>query len=154
MPLTHDMGLIGCHLTITVMNMMQYSMTPLLFIRRPNLWLRKITEHKATIIASPNFGLEYSMKVMDRKKEQFDFSSIRIIFNGAEPISFSTCEKFLQKTSAYGMKSNVMFPVYGMAEASLAIAFPPVNEIMNPIIIDRSQLKIGEPIHYCDNQET
>lgn len=153
MPLTHDMGLIGCHLTVTCMNVMQYSMNPLLFVRRPALWLKKIDEHKATIISSPNFGLEYSMKAMDRHQEQFDFSSVRIIINGAEPISVSICEQFLQRTSVFGMNPNAMFPVYGMAEASLAIAFPLIDEQMNSVIVDRSKLKVGDRVQYLQDHE-
>lgn len=150
MPLTHDMGLIGCHLAVTAANMTQCTMETRLFIMRPALWLDKITEHKATILTSPNFGLKYSLMAMERQKnKEFDFSSVRLIFNGAEPISVQICDEFLAATAKFGMKSSVMFPVYGMAEASLAVAFPRLHEEeIRRIIVDRHQLTVGSKVAY------
>ncbi|MCP1186778.1 beta-ketoacyl synthase N-terminal-like domain-containing protein [Paenibacillus sp. 1781tsa1] len=155
MPLTHDMGLIGCHLAVTAANMTQCSMETRLFIMRPALWLDKVTEHKATILTSPNFGLKYSLMAMERNKNKvFDFSSVRLIFNGAEPISVQICDEFLTATAKYGMKPNVMFPVYGMAEASLAIAFPGLHEQdIHRIIVDRHQLVVGQKIAYLTDEK-
>jgi acyl-CoA synthetase (AMP-forming)/AMP-acid ligase II len=39
MPLTHDMGLIGFHLTPFVMNVTHHLMSTAAFVRRPQLWL-------------------------------------------------------------------------------------------------------------------
>lgn len=152
MPLTHDMGLIGCHLSATAMDISQYTMNTMLFVKRPTLWLEKISEHKATLLASPNFGLKYSLIGLERgRNKNYDFSSIRLILNGAEPISIKASDEFIDKMSKYGLKENVMFPVYGMAEASLAIAFPKLNEgRMNRIIVDRDSLTIGKKIRYLD----
>ncbi|MGG1879490.1 beta-ketoacyl synthase N-terminal-like domain-containing protein [Paenibacillus cisolokensis] len=154
MPLTHDMGLIGCHLAVTAADMMQCLMETKLFVMRPALWLDKITEHKATILSSPNFGLKYSMIGLERsRRSNYDFSSVRLIFNGAEPISVKVCDEFLDKTAAYGMKRSVMFPVYGMAEASLAIAFPQLNEQqMNRIVVDRHSLSVGSKVTYLADE--
>jgi acyl-CoA synthetase (AMP-forming)/AMP-acid ligase II len=59
MPLTHDMGIIGFHLSPLVLNTDVYLMSPELFVRRPNLWLDKISEKRATVSASPNFGYSF-----------------------------------------------------------------------------------------------
>ncbi|WP_170314880.1 beta-ketoacyl synthase N-terminal-like domain-containing protein [Saccharibacillus brassicae] len=156
MPLTHDMGLIGCHLAVAAANMAQCTMTTSLFVRRPALWLEKASQHRATILASPNFGLKYAMMGLRRSKGiAFDFSAVRLIFNGAEPISIRICEQFLERMADYGMKPNVMFPVYGMAEASLAITFPPLGEErIGRVTVDRHSLKIGSPVlHLPDESE-
>ena len=155
MPLTHDMGLIGAHLAVVAANMEQYTMQTKQFVMKPAIWLEKITEHKATVLASPNFGLKYSIMGLERSRtKNFDFSSVRIILNGAEPISAQVCDDFLTKTAPYGMKSSVMFPVYGMAEASLAIAFPRLNEgQMNKIVIDRHSLEVGTKVAYLADEQ-
>lgn len=155
MPLTHDMGLIGCHLAVLAADMNQCTMTTALFVRRPALWLEKASQHGATILASPNFGLKYAMMGLRRNRgATYDFSPVRLIFNGAEPISIRICEQFLDRMAEFGMKPDVMFPVYGMAEASLAITFPPLDDTrIGRVVVDRRSLKMGEPVAYLFDEE-
>jgi acyl-CoA synthetase (AMP-forming)/AMP-acid ligase II/aryl carrier-like protein len=69
---------------------------------------------------------------------------VRLIFNGAEPISVELCEEFLARLSALGLNRDAMFPVYGLAEASLAVSFPPVGRPYKAIQLNRHKLGIGE----------
>ena len=62
-----------------------------------------------------------------RRLENTDLSSIRSIYNGAEPISASLCNEFMNTLAYTGLKRSAMYPVYGLAEASLGVAFPPQN---------------------------
>mgnify|MGYP003348315430 CR=1 FL=1 len=55
MPLTHDMGLIGFHLTPFVMDVTHYLIPTAVFVRHPRLWLAQASTKKATILCSPNF---------------------------------------------------------------------------------------------------
>lgn len=162
MPLTHDMGLIGFHLTPLLAGMKQFIMSPSLFIMNPMMWLAKTNEHRITTLASPNFGYHHLLRHFDEAlAETFDLSCVRLIFNGAEPISAQLCRKFNKKMQGYGLNPNVMFPVYGMAEATLAVTFPPVHEPLQSILLDRKSLlssgemreAIGEeaePIEFVD----
>ncbi|MFZ5988791.1 MAG: amino acid adenylation domain-containing protein [Bacillota bacterium] len=147
MPLTHDMGIIGCHLTPLVFGINQYNMPTSLFIRHPILWFKKINEHRITLSSSPNFGYRYFLSFLkpDVAKE-WDLSSIRLIFNGAEPISTELCKEFLDVMSEYKLKKTCMFTVYGLAEASLAVTFPPVNEEITVVTLERNSLVIGESV--------
>lgn len=147
MPLTHDMGLIGFHICPLVLGVNQYNMSPSMFIRYPLLMLDKVSEHKATMIASPNFGYSYILSKVDKNKEYtWDLSSVRVIFNGAEMISYETCQSFLDAMEKYNLRRESMFSVYGMAEASLAICFPEVLSGMQKVVVDRSSMNIGEKI--------
>ncbi len=47
--------------------------------------------------------------------------------NGAEPVNPETLERFEQRFSGYGFRREAQLPVYGLAEASLAVTFPPLN---------------------------
>ncbi|ASS75398.1 hypothetical protein CIG75_10620 [Tumebacillus algifaecis] len=151
MPLTHDMGLIGGHLVPLRMNIPQYSMTTSVFSRNPILWMKKANQYRATLLSSPNFGYQYLLKLLERKSSRdqevtsgWDLSCVRLIFNGAEPISTQVCIDFLDVMEQYGMKRNVMYPVYGMAEASLAVTFPPPQEDLITLYLDRNSLITGE----------
>jgi acyl-CoA synthetase (AMP-forming)/AMP-acid ligase II len=88
MPLTHDMGLIGLYL-MQFTNRVHVNLMPTeLFVRRPLLWLQTAAKKRATLTCSPNFGYRHFLKVLgDRRLENTDLSSIRQIYNGAEPIS-------------------------------------------------------------------
>lgn len=147
MPLTHDMGLIGLHLTALACSINQFIMPTDLFIRRPSLWMKKVNEHKVTILASPNFGYKHFLTHCKKTEiVKYDLSHVRRILNGAEPISDTLCNTFLKELEPCGLKPHSMFPVYGMAEASLAITFPPVDERYVTAVIDREQIKVGQKI--------
>src|SRR5699024_8440878 len=64
MPLTHDMGLIGFHLTLVCNAFDHYLMATDTFARRPLLWLEKASEKQATLLCSPNFGFRHTLKAI------------------------------------------------------------------------------------------
>lgn len=147
MPLTHDMGLIGFHLTPTAAGWNHFIMSTELFIRNPSLWLSKISQHKITFTSSPNFGYQYLLKHFKAEKNQnINLSSLRLIGNGAEPISIDICNRFYDYFKKYGLKENVIFPVYGLAEACLAVAFSKPGDVIRWVEVDRNSLNIGDCI--------
>ena len=147
MPLTHDMGLIGFHLVMFFNRVQAHLMPTELFIRRPLLWLEFASRVRATILSSPNFGYKHYLKVLgERPVDGLDLSSVRLIFNGAEPISVTLCEQFLDRLAPAHLSRNAMYPVYGLAEASLAVSFPPPGEALRTLVADRHHLTVGEPI--------
>ena len=146
MPLTHDMGLIGYHLCAVAAGMDHAIMDTSVFVRRPLLWLQKASELKSTQLCSPNFGYKHFLKLFVRKGiENLDLSSVKLILNGAEPISWDLCESFLDAMAPYGLKRTAMFPVYGLAEATLAVTFPELDSEYSRIVADRHSLRIGSP---------
>jgi len=146
MPLTHDMGLIGYHLCAVAAGMDHAIMDTSVFVRRPLLWLQKASELKSTQLCSPNFGYKHFLKLFERKGiDNLDLSAVNLILNGAEPISWDLCETFLDAMAPYGLKRNSMFPVYGLAEATLAVTFPALGSEYSRILVDRHSLKIGAP---------
>jgi acyl-CoA synthetase (AMP-forming)/AMP-acid ligase II len=149
MPLTHDMGLIGFHITSLVYGISQYLMPTILFIRRPLLWLDAATRYGVTILASPNFGYKHFLdrfKQTPRERINFVLDQIRIVFNGAEPISPALTRSFIQTLQPYGLREQVMFPVYGLAEASVAVSFPVPGLGMRSLCVDRRCTAIGDSV--------
>jgi len=151
MPLTHDMGLIGFHLIMFYMRVHAHLMPTELFIRRPLLWLTFASRIRASILCSPNFGYKHYLKVLgDRPIEGLDLSSVKLIFNGAEPISVELAEEFLTRLEPARLPRNSMYPVYGLAEASLAVSFPPPGAPMRAITLNRHSLGVGNPVELID----
>ncbi|GGF89962.1 hypothetical protein GCM10010912_38930 [Paenibacillus albidus] len=170
-PLTHDMGLIGCHLTSLISGINQYLIPTPLFIRQPLLWISKTNEYKATLLSSPNFGYEYFLRFFKPEKAAlWELSHVRVIYNGAEPISTAICEAFLNTLSFCHLKRSALLTVYGLAEASVAVAFPSPSEEFVTLYLDRNHLntgdgvvevekenlnavsfvEVGKPIDYCE----
>ncbi len=147
MPLTHDMGLIGFHIFMFANRIHSHLMPTELFIRRPLLWLQFASRIRATITCSPNFGYKHYLKVLgDRSVEGLDLSSVRLIFNGAEPISAELCDQFLTRLAPAKLARNSMFTVYGLAEASLAMTFPPLGRPYLTNSFKRSSLGVGSKV--------
>lgn len=144
MPLTHDMGLIGFHLNPIVCNYNHYIMRTDLFIRRPLYWMTAASDKKANVLCSPNFGYKHFLNAYSRKGlGNIDLSHMRLIFNGAEPISVNLCEQFTNEMTQFGLPKNSMYPVYGLAEASLAVSFPSVGAELSVVNLQRESLAIG-----------
>lgn len=128
LPLYHDMGLIGAWLGSLYYACQVVLMSPLAFLARPERWLWTIHRHQGTFSASPNFGYELCLrKVNDREIRGLDLSSWRVAFNGAEPVSPETLRRFSERFGKYGFRPEAMTPVYGLAESSVGLAFPPLG---------------------------
>jgi len=149
MPLTHDLGLIGFHLSMVVYDMNQYLMPTDLFSRRPLVWLKKAAEHKASILTSPNFGFKHFLKTYTPEKfSQIDLSSIRLILNGAEPISIDLCRQFLDTMAAHNLRRSAMYTVYGLAEACLGVSLPIPGKEFEYVSVDRHAVKVGDQVTF------
>jgi 1-acyl-sn-glycerol-3-phosphate acyltransferase len=133
LPLYHDMGLIGAWLGSLYYAQRLVLMSPLTFLARPARWLWAIHTHRGTISGAPNFAYELCLrKIDDRDLAGLDLSSWRLAFNGAEPVSPDTVTRFGAGFASYGFRPEAMTPVYGLAEAGLGLAFPPLGR--SPVI--------------------
>lgn len=151
MPLSHDMGLIGLHFFPLALGARQYLMPTELFGRRPLLWLEKASATRSTILASPDFGYRLCLRAMRRKMPSgIDLSHVRLIFNGAEPVSAEVCAEFTAALAPFGLAAHAMYPVYGLAEASLGVAFPEPGAALQVLRAERRHLGVGEPARLRD----
>jgi acyl-CoA synthetase (AMP-forming)/AMP-acid ligase II len=144
MPLSHDMGLIGFHLVPLHNGIEKVLMDTDVFVRRPARWLRAACDYSATLLCSPNFGYRHYLKAVDPDKESLDLSHVRLVFNGAEPVSPDACRTFTRALKARGLPEESMFPVYGLAEASLAVTFPRPGDQLRTIVLASGQLAPGD----------
>lgn len=155
MPLSHDMGLIGFHLNMLACGATHAIMRTDLFARRPLLWLKKAAELRATVLCSPNFGYQHYLRQYELKHpEGLDLSSVRLVINGAEPISAELCRRFLGAMAAHGLRATAMFTVYGLAEASLAVSFPRPGAPLEVLYLDRDCFRVGDAVRTVAADDT
>ena len=127
LPLYHDMGLIGSWLFCLVEGLPIALLSPIAFLARPERWLWTIHERRATLSAAPNFAYELCVRrIPDAALEGLDLSSWRCALNGAEPVNPDTLERFAKRFARCGFRREALMPVYGLAENSVALCFPPV----------------------------
>jgi 1-acyl-sn-glycerol-3-phosphate acyltransferase len=128
LPLYHDMGLIGTWLFCLHHGLPLTLMPPGSFLARPERWLWAIHRRRATLSAAPNFAYELCVRrIPDEALAGLDLSSWRAAFNGAEPVSEGTLERFARRFAPLGFRREAMLPAYGLAESSVALALPPVG---------------------------
>jgi len=142
LPLYHDMGLIGAWMAPLYFGAPVVVMSPLAFLSRPERWLRAIDRHRGTLSPAPNFAYELCVrKIQDKNLEGLDLSSWRAALNGAEPVQASTLERFAARFAPYGFRREALLPVYGLAEASLAVSAPGAGKGYKVDRIERDALE-------------
>ncbi|MFJ9112488.1 amino acid adenylation domain-containing protein [Streptomyces sp. NPDC102283] len=144
MPYFHDMGLIGTHLAPLAARARQVKIGPLSFAKRPRLWFEVAARHRATVLSAANFALALAVRrVPDEVLARLDLSAVRLILVGAEPIAPAVWRAFADRTRPSGLDPAAAQPVYGLAEATLAVTFPPPGEVAEPLVLDRASLSRG-----------
>lgn len=141
LPLYHDMGLVGAVLVALSRPGELVLIPPELFIARPAVWLRAIWRFGGTTSPAPNFAYALcAERVRDEELAGVDLSSWRIALNGAEPVTPLVLERFLERFAPFGLRPEALTPVYGLAEATLAVTFSPLRERFRHRSFDRNAL--------------
>ncbi len=144
LPLYHDMGLIAAWLGSLYFGTPLVSMSPLAFLARPLRWLAAINAHRGTLSAAPNFAYELCLsRIPDAELEGLDLSCWRRAFNGAEPVSATTLDRFAGRFARCGLRAEALAPVYGLAEAAVGLTFPPPKRGPRIDCIDRQRFAAG-----------
>ena len=139
LPLYHDMGLIGVLATLYWGGRVVL-LSPLDFAKNPASWLHTISEHKGTLSPAPNFAFRRCLQLADEDLDGLDLSTWRVAFNGAEPVDPVTLRQFTSRFTPYGFRSSALYPVYGLAEHTLAVSFPALGQGPHTDTVDRSKL--------------
>ncbi|MDF1663750.1 MAG: fatty acyl-AMP ligase [Planctomycetota bacterium] len=141
LPLYHDMGLIGCLLSAMVAPGDLTLIRPEQFIARPLTWLEALSETKATISVAPNFA--FGLCVSRIQKEQIqslDLSHWTVAMCGAEPVHPNTLNEFARLLEPCSFEKKALTPVYGLAEATLAVTFSSFTAPPKWLSLSRSAL--------------
>jgi acyl-CoA synthetase (AMP-forming)/AMP-acid ligase II len=117
-----------------------------------------MTKYQGTLTAAPNFAYGLCAKrVRPRDRAGLDLSSLRLAMNGAEPVNVRTLRDFVEAFGSHGFSPSALYPVYGLAEASLAVTFPDlhaevkskgsdVGDYVRYLVVDRAELACGRVV--------
>jgi acyl-CoA synthetase (AMP-forming)/AMP-acid ligase II len=129
LPMYHDMGLFGALLTALHAGAVITLMDTSAFVNGPLTWLRVIDSVRATITVTPPSALQTCIQMLARRPAAYDLSSLEQIICGAEPISQRFVREVADTLGKCGLRPTALRPVYGLAEATLAVTFPPQSRV-------------------------
>ena len=129
LPLYHDMGLVGFALGPLMMQVSIDYIATSDFARRPLLWLKLISDNKATIGFSPSFGYELCCRRAKKGAlDGIDLSSWRVAGIGGDMVRADVLDNFISTFESLGYRRSTFVPSYGLAEVTLAATFGDVDE--------------------------
>jgi fatty-acyl-CoA synthase len=101
-----------------------------------------MSEAKATICAAPPSAYAICLPLAGKAlEERLDLSAWEVAMVGAETVSPSLLQKFSRAFQPCGFRSEAFFPVYGLAEATVAVTFPRKLTASRVDRIDRATLE-------------
>ncbi|QDH17720.1 fatty acyl-AMP ligase [Swingsia samuiensis] len=150
LPLYHDMGLVGFFLTPLTCQLSVDLLPTREFARRPHVWLDLISRNRGTISYSPSFG--YELCARRNAPPEIDLSSWRIAGIGGDMIRHHILEGFAERFAPNHFDQRAFVASYGMAEATLAISFAPLNEGIQTDTIDLRTLEHDGLAQKSDDQ--
>ncbi|AYG78389.1 Long-chain-fatty-acid--AMP ligase FadD26 [Streptomyces hundungensis] len=113
----------------------------------PPVWLGVPWQLVAPAIVAIVLGVGFSLlnqrlaaAATSELTAELDLSRWRLALNGAEPVRAATVDAFSTRMTAAGVAPSTMYPVYGMAEATLAITFPTPGTAPRIVHLDRRHL--------------
>jgi fatty-acyl-CoA synthase len=148
LPWYHDMGLVGCFLSLIANQISADYLKTEDFARRPLAWLDMISRNPGTSCSySPTFGYDICARRVSSQasvSERFDLSRWRLAGNGADMIRPDVMQNFVNAFAAAGFKASAFLPSYGLAEATLAVTLMPPGEGIRVELVEEERLS-GSP---------
>ncbi|SEM40980.1 Acyl-CoA synthetase (AMP-forming)/AMP-acid ligase II [Stigmatella aurantiaca] len=148
LPLFHDMGLIGNVIHAAYVGFHCVLMAPTTFLQNPFLWVKAVSDYKATFTGGPNFGYELcNRKVTAEQRATLNLSSLETAYNGAEPVRYETLERFFELFGPHGLRRSALKPCYGMAETTLVVSMTsmdstgPITMMADGSSLERNQIQ-------------
>ncbi|MBU3749811.1 MAG: AMP-binding protein [Mycobacterium sp.] len=144
LPFFHDMGLImgvcapvvtGCDAVLT---------SPLAFLAKPASWMQLMARNPGCFSGAPNFAFELAARrTSDADLSGLDLSGVHTILSGAERVHYGTIARFIDRFAKFGLIEKVIRPSYGLAEATLYVASPPISATVRTARFDLQELAGG-----------
>ncbi len=141
LPLFHDMGMVGFLTLPMALGLELVKVTPAHFLSRPLLWAELISRHGGTVTAAPNLAYALLARRLASADIELDLSTLRFALNGAEPIAPAAVRAFTAAGARFGLPESCMVCAYGMAEATLGVAFAPRGIGLRVDIVDAEALE-------------
>lgn len=121
LPFHHDMGLVGQLFTALYEGGLGVFLAPSSFLSDPKVWFDAINKYRGNIAAVPAFAIADSIRKVTPKNE-WDLSCLKYLYVGSETVNLKPLMDFVSLFGSVGISTQHIYPVYGLAEATLLAA--------------------------------
>jgi acyl-CoA synthetase (AMP-forming)/AMP-acid ligase II/acyl carrier protein len=144
LPMFHDLGLIGAGLLSVHEGFPTILMPSAGFLEQPRRWLQCLSDAGGTISWAPNFAYKLCLRsIPPRERAGLDLRAWRVAMNAAEPVQAQTLRDFEDAFAPAGLRAGVLYPSYGLAEATLAVSMPRPGEAPKIVALSTKALSQG-----------
>lgn len=143
LPFYHDMGLVGFLLVPVTTQMSVDYVATREFARRPLIWPTLISRNGATLSFSPSFGYDLCGRRFagGARPAGLDLSSWRAAGIGGDMIRVQILKQFAESFAGSGFRQEAFVASFGMAEATLAVSFAPLDAGLEADHVDLDRLE-------------
>lgn len=139
LPLYHDMGLIACYWMPLWHGAASTQIAANDWILNPELLLRYIGRHRATLSWLPNFAFSYLAQRREFIRQAHDLRRVRAWINCSEPVRLKSIMEFVHAFSDWGVRKESVQASYAMAETVFAVTQSQVDVALPTV--SRNQIK-------------
>ncbi|WP_052452949.1 SDR family NAD(P)-dependent oxidoreductase [Paenibacillus polymyxa] len=156
MPLEHVGGLVMFHILGVYLGCRQVLPRVEAFMAKPLDWLSWMDTYQVTLTWAPNFAFSLINDLKEEMEQRsWDLSSVKHILNGGEAIVAKTAKQFLCLLHKHNLRTDCMFPSFGMSETSSGIVFSLVlreDETSGVHYVDKRSFH--EVLKFTDSDDT
>ncbi|MGW1074428.1 AMP-binding protein [Streptomyces sp. NPDC002537] len=146
LPLHHDMGLISA-LAAVAFRIPLVLMPPEEFLSRPDSWPEALSHHRATSTVAPDFAYGLAARGLRLRPRPLDLSALEVCGDGAEPLHAAAVAQFTETGARHGLRPQALTPMYGLAEAALAVTMGDIDRPVAWDHVSRDGLETGGYAH-------
>jgi fatty acid CoA ligase FadD28 len=123
LPFYHDMGLFVGILIPMLAGRPAVLFSPAGFLQHPARWVQLLAKHSRVFSAAPNFAFELAVRrTSDDDMAGLNLGNVLCILSGSERVQPATVRRFTERFARFNLRSSMIRPSYGMAEAAVYLA--------------------------------
>ena len=142
-PFFHDLGLFANLIQPAFTGATVHQLPTEHFARDPAAWLRLVGETGAAATVAPGGAFGSALRAVTRRAERIDLSSLDLAYFAAEGIDVDIAQRLVSRSAELGLRPESLGGTYGLAEAVMAAAFPPVGTGLRIDRVSREGLVAG-----------
>ncbi|MFG1930773.1 AMP-binding protein [Mycobacterium sp. NPDC048908] len=147
LPFYHDMGLFVGVLMPILTGRPGVLFSPATFLQRPARWIQLLAKNSHAFSAAPNFAFDLAVRrTSDDDMTGLDLGNILTILSGSERVQPATIRRFTERFGRFNLRSSMIRPSYGMAEAAVYLAARTPAQPPEVVHFDAEKLSAGEAI--------
>lgn len=126
-PFFHDLGLFANLVHPAVAGSSTHHLPTELFARDPAQWLRLVEQTRVDGTIAPPSAFGSAMRAARRRGERPDLSSLEAAYFAAEGVDPELARRMVESARHFGFRPEALGATYGLAEAVMAVSYPPVG---------------------------